>query len=158
MQDNQVYQEPTTKSKKKILTMIIGFTLAIILFVLGVVIYFTYHATNESGKTIANLESELTSLNTEIDNLSKNESNVFSENGFSESYFTAANEIGQKKIKAMDLEDEIDTLKEKESQKSLVNTGALWFFIIGFVVIVITIILSILFRSDRDRAPQIAVH
>ena len=155
MQDNQVYQQVTpTPSKKNLIILIVGIALAIILAVVGFLLYINYQPKNESGKTVSDLESELASLNTELEALSKVESDAFYKDGFSESYFEAANKVGQIKIKTMNIENSIDELKEQETQKTIINTNALWFFIASFVVIIITIILNISLRSHHDYANQ----
>ncbi|MBO7132003.1 hypothetical protein J6V85_01915 [Candidatus Saccharibacteria bacterium] len=155
MQDNELYQQVTPpSSKKSLFTIIIGITLAVILIAVGLLSYFNYHTKTESGKTVSELESELASLNTDIEELSKTESETFYKNGFSESYFESADKVGQLKIKALDLEDSIESLKEQDTKKTILNTNALWSFIASFIVIIITIVLSILLRSHHDSANQ----
>ena len=134
-------EQPTAESHhpRRPLFLIISCVLSLILVAIGIFMHITYKAHDESGKTIADLEAEIVALQPEIDALEKAESDAFSSTGFSNEYFTAANETSELKSEKDVLVDTIEELNNAEATKSVITTGALWFFIGAAIILVLGI-------------------
>ena len=131
---------PVIPEKKQrqhhIVILFISAALALVLAVIGTLIYFDYQPLGAAGESIDELKSEIATLEPEIEKLAKVESDAFANTGFSSEYFEAADKTA--KLKAMKTEREslIEELSSQKSQSSILASGAIWLFISAFIVII----------------------
>ena len=116
--------------------LFISGALALVLAVIGAIIYVDYQPQSTSNTTIDELKSEIATLDPEIEKLSKAESEVFTNTGFSPEYFEAADKTAKLKTLKEERENLIEELSTQKSQSSILASGAIWLFVSALVVMI----------------------
>ena len=139
---NQVVsQAPSTQSiepkhrKKSIL--ILGFSMSIILIAVGILVYIIQPDRTSSNRNVKDVENEIATLDSEIDQLYEEESKIFEESGFSSAYYDAADKTAEKVEQKYNLKNDLNAKKGKNT----INTGAIWFFIASGIIALLSLII-----------------
>ena len=128
-----------------IVILFISGALALTLAVIGTIIYVEYQPQSTSNTTVDELKSEIATLDPQIEKLSKVESEVFTNTGFSSEYFEAADKTAKLKAMKTERENLIEELSSQKSQSSILASGAIWLFIAAFIVIIAGIAVFLFF-------------
>ncbi len=155
MQDNNISMRPTvyrdrlqpseparekTHSPKRKLILFGGVTLAIALIVAGIFVQFTSEVRDENGRSIADLDKEITSIKDELAPMYSKQLEIYHSEGMSDNYFAQTELVSQKEDQQIELEKSRNVLAETEADKSLRGTGALYFFIGALFIFAISFI------------------
>lgn len=128
--------KPGGKKARKWWVLAVGGAIAAILVVVGVVLQMNYQGRNEEGVTVGEMEAKMGSLEEEAAGLAEVESLTFNEEGFSEDFYTRANERAEVELEKEELENAIEDQHKVDAEANVVQTGAIFCFIIAAIVVV----------------------
>ncbi|MBP5656046.1 hypothetical protein J6X15_00455 [Candidatus Saccharibacteria bacterium] len=136
-------QKPTyeTKSHRKLI-IFGGISLTICLVVAGFVVQFSNIVRDENGRTISDIENEISAIETEVEPLQNEQLETFRNEGFSETYYAKAEIITQKVDKQIELSVARDALSEVQKETNPLKNGSAYFFIGAFFMLMITLIIA----------------
>lgn len=134
LQSAQIEQQKPHRKYRGL--VIIGSSIvSVILLAGGFYLFFSYRATDESGRTIPDLQMESASLDAPISEQAETEASTFYNTGFSAVYFDAADNTAKLQAQKTDLEDTIEELSAQEAEKNIITTGSIWLFVAALLAL-----------------------